>query len=311
MTRIKLTADIIDFLKFHYEDEHYGISKTNNDKFFIFTGLTGSGKSNTVLHFFHYWYKDILKKGEDVEYFNKFFAGRIDGFASALKEAKNQKYTMIVHDEVILDLHSKDGQKSLSKKLFQTYNVIRGKNLFTIVLLPNLCDFSKDFVKERVQHWIHCYKEDGHHYAAYYSPSKVSNMVPKMFKMQEQLKRGSGEDRPDPLSMNIQPSMLFKVKRYTGIYASHYEMLKQENMDATIDDLYDLVHKGKIESVDIKKYKKLKLIKRIIDLMSVGKTHKEIAVDVEMSVNSLRTFISRENLNRLYKNSYEKNRGVS
>ena len=298
-----------EFLKLHLNDKNYGMKKNNNDKFFLFTGLTGSGKSNTVLHFFHAWYNEVLEIGAKPEYFDKFFSARIDGFARALKEVKQLPYHMIVHDEIIQDLHSKDGGGKISKKLYQTYNVIRGKRIFTAGLIPNLCDFSKDFVKERVQHIVHCYKDEGRYYAIYFSPQDVSKLVPKMFQMQEKMKRGSGEDRPDIRLCEVEPSMKWEVKNYRGVYKKQYEALKESNMDATIDELYELVNEGKSESIDPKEYKQLKTRNRIIDLMAIGKNYREIAIDVDMTTNALRNFVSNNNLVGFY--NRHKHKGVS
>jgi hypothetical protein len=282
------TKKIIPFLDFHLNNPKKGMKPKNQDRFFLFTGLTGSGKSNTVLHFFHMWYNDILKEGATEDKFKDFFAGRLKGFANCLQNAKHQKYRMIVHDEVIHDLHAKDGNTRLAKKLYQVYNIIRGKNIFTCVLIPSLCDFSKDFVTERVQHIVHCYEEKGEYFAVYYAPKNTSKLIPMMFQMKERMKRGSGEQRPDPLECEVSYNIRWRVRQYKGVYSKMYEALKSDNMNDTIDDFASEVYDDeKKNPVRVEREKTIERMKKYIEK---GMKYREIAEIEGKSYASIKVY---------------------
>lgn len=204
-------------------DGKKGIRSKNKDRVTLITGYEGSGKSTFALHLFEAWY-NILDQKISIDLIN-LFSDNQKGFVTALNTA--QKYQMVVHDEAGKDLYSRNAMSSFSKDLNVAYQVIRGSNLHTVLILPHILDLDSFFRKRRVTQLFHVYEEGK---IAYFTKKRLRQMMPKLIKMAQK------NEEPDPLLAG-NPLFFDTFGQYFGIFEQKYLENKQKNIQEIKDYL--------------------------------------------------------------------------
>jgi len=207
-------------------DGKRGIRTADKDRVFAIMGYEGTGKSHFLLNCFEYWLK-LLKLDVNPEYI-KYIGDNKKTFIEGLRDAP--RYMMVGHDEAGKDLYARSAMSTFNKDLNIAYQVIRGKNLATFLVLPNILDLDTFFRKRRVTELFVIYKTGK---VAYFTKKRLRVLLPKM---QEAAKYN---DDPDPMNMGIKPLFIDSFPKYEGILLEPYLNRKRDNMDGVIDELVD------------------------------------------------------------------------
>lgn len=202
-----------------------GIKTKNKDRVTIVTGYEGVGKSTFVLHLFEHWFKllNIPLTHDLITY----FGDNQKTFISALNTAP--QYYMVVHDEAGKDLYTRNAMSTFTKDLNVAYQVIRGANLHTILIIPHILDLDSFFRRRRITQCFHVYGEGK---VAYFTKKRLRQLMPKITKMAQ------NSDDIDLLSVG-QPLFLDTFGKYEGIFLKDYLERKKNNINETKQYLYD------------------------------------------------------------------------
>jgi hypothetical protein len=206
-------------------DGKNGIRPKNKDRVTIITGYEGMGKSTLALHIFEIWFNllNIPITKELIE----FFGDNQKNFIIALNSAP--RYYMVVHDEAGKDVYTRNAMSSFSRDLNVAYQVIRGANLHTLLLIPNILDIDSFFRKRRVTQCFHVYKEGC---VAYYSKKRLKKILPAIYKM------GINNDDVNLLSAGA-PLFYDTFPMYEGVLKDFYLERKTQNILETKKYLLD------------------------------------------------------------------------
>jgi len=224
-------------LKIDLDGNKKGLRTCDKDKVIVVTGGEGLGKSNIVQCMFDIWYEEILKDENYSEEYIRYFGSNKEEFLDALKYCSdnNQKYMMLAHDEAAKDLYSRKAMSSFSADLNIAYQVIRGLNLYTILIIPNVLDLDSFFRNRRLTGMIHVFNIDYKNKEtqfAYYNKKKLDELIPEMKRMAER------QSNPDPFKCSVKPLFYDTAPLYSGVLKKAYEERKRDNMASTITDLY-------------------------------------------------------------------------
>ena len=230
-------------------DGKLGIRSHNQDRVVVITGNEGKGKSNLALGIFETWYKDLLKVTDYSEEYIKFFGANKVEFITALATAP--RYSMIVHDESLKDLYSRDSISDFNKSLNKAYYVVRGRNLFTVFVAPSILDLDSNFRKRRVSGVMHVYSAGK---VAYYGRKKLNKLIPALANMQKYNARPEVKNAMDDRMKLIKPDFTDTFPLYKGVLLEKYLARKENNMEATVQELMNKF--GKEEDEETQKGKK-------------------------------------------------------
>lgn len=180
------------------------------DTVYAIVGGEGTGKTNLGLHIITEYKQDVTIDSVGLD---------IPDFITAL-------YTSGQGDPVDFDeagdgLNSRDGMSFLNKDLIKAYMVCRGKNLFTVLVLPDFFMLDTYFRKHRVKAllWI---TERGKY--NFYDKEKIKVIIDK------------GEKTKN---INVIPP-LYKgwFSKYEGPLLEAYLKKKSNKIKSTMDNLY-------------------------------------------------------------------------
>lgn len=209
MKRIYETMDVV----FKMLTEH------DFDAVYCIDGDEGLSKSTLLMHIVEYWYKRLYGRCTEKEI--KFIC--LDGkqFAGALRDMK--KFEAIGYDEAG-ELSNKRTMSKFNYMISQTYQVIRGDNLLTILVLPSIFDLDPFFRKRRIKGLFHVTRRG---VVAFYSKSRLERMLEMNEK--KTLKR----------HFYVKPTFYDSYPRYTGVLASAYKDKKITKMKGIRERLYE------------------------------------------------------------------------
>jgi len=252
----RLTAALeIDFKK---------LTKQDWDKVLIICGDEGISKSNLALHIFDWWFTKLYGKVEEKDIDR--VALYIDKFAKAIGDVK--QYEMVVYDESG-DLSNKRTMSKVNVSVTQAYQVIRGLNIFTILVIPSIFDLDGFFVKRRARSMINVYRRGRF---AYWNKSRLRRLV---------------EINQNYYYKNIwavKPLFYDTFPKYEGVLAAPYKKLKDEKIDVARKALLALITPK--ESFREKKYKKeCEILSN--KMVEDGYTKKEISKLLGLNDNGL------------------------
>jgi hypothetical protein len=215
----------VDFKKLTQEDW---------DKVLIITGDEGTGKSNLALHIMDWWLTKLYGKVTE-EDINK-IGLTSESFVTTLQNAK--RYEPTVYDESG-ELSNKRSMSNFNVSITQAYQVIRGLNLLTVLVLPSIFDLEGFFTKRRARGLIYVFgrtKESSRF--AYWDKARMRNLV----------------------SMNqyyyikniwaVPPTFRSSFTAYKGVLKSSYDSLKNKKILDTQKQLYDKFHKKPPVKID-------------------------------------------------------------
>jgi len=123
------------------------------DTVWVICGDEGGSKSNLALHICEWWYKHLYGEcnAEDVKYMC------LDKNQFKQRLGSLNKKEMVVYDEAG-DLSNRRFMDKFNFEITQAYQVIRGDNLFTLLVLPSFFDLDPFFSKRRVRGLIYVYR---------------------------------------------------------------------------------------------------------------------------------------------------------
>jgi len=214
-------------------DGDKGIRTADWDRVGVIVGPERIGKSHLLQWIFDIWYKELLQDPEYNESYIKFLGANKREFIDALKTI--YRFGLAAHDEAIKDMYNMDGNKKFSKQINKAYAIIGGKNLHTILVLPNILTLNKFFREWRVKYCIHVF---GRGKLAYYGYEKLNELLPALDQMSK------GKTRPDiskacncVTGIKILPDFTDTYPKYDGVLLKPYLERKSNNMEQVIEEL--------------------------------------------------------------------------
>ena len=183
--------------------------KLDWDSVICIVGGEGVGKSNLMLHLLEYYNPNC--KIEDIGLNTR-------GFINSI--SKSKQYGNPVFDEAGDGLYSREAMGSFNKALNKLFMAIRGKNLFTILVLPDFFDLDSYFRKKRVKGLFEVY---GKGKVKFFNKKQIDIINFKC----DRFKKIYG----------VKPSIYDTFPKYKGKLAEDYAELKKEKIKEAIDNL--------------------------------------------------------------------------
>ena len=199
---------------------HEGVTKKNYDNVLCIVGDEGKGKSNILLNIVDYWLRKIYDE-VNPEMANKYIAMDSKDLGKVLKDVTN--YDILANDEAA-DLSNRSSMSKMNKTYVKAYQIIRGKNLFTILVLPDLFDLDSFFRKRRVRHLIYTDKRG---IIAFWGKKRLKKLV------------ALNEDSKIKSYTCVRPLFIDRVPLYKGILAEPYKIMKENKISLVQQQLYD------------------------------------------------------------------------
>lgn len=229
-----------------------GLVKKDYDDVLCIVGDEGKGKSNILLHIVEWW---LIKRYGTVtpEMCERFVGMDARSFSSVLSKAK--RYDIVADDEAA-DISSRGAMQQSNQLFMQAYQIIRGDNLFSVLVIPSLFDLDAFFRKRRVKHLIHVYKRGK---IAFWSNQRLKRMV----ELNEKL--------PFKNYYLVRPTFFDSLPRYEGILKEPYEQMKARKMKKVRINL-----EKNMNSKDVHK-------KEAYELKKKGLNYTEIATKIGVS----------------------------
>ena len=236
MLRIKKYLDIT----------YHKLTKLDWDNVICIAGDEGCGKSTLGLQCLHYWLnkKNGEVKAEDARH----MCLTAEAFLKDLKDAG--KFECCVYDEAG-ELNNRRALSQFNVAMMKAYQVIRGDNILSILILPSLWELDPFFVKRRLRGLFVVYKRGR---AAFWNKKRLRFMVEKNY------------TRPTKNYWRVRPAFYDKFYKYKGAMKPEYDRAKAEKMEKIRVELYkEFVDKKKESPLDIRD----KLIAKTSKQMSV------------------------------------------
>lgn len=197
---------------------HKQVTQNDFDEVLCISGDEGMGKSNLGLLLVEFW---LQLNGEVVtkESARRCIGMDALGFAKVLKEAK--KFGVVMADEAA-DISSRTALNKQNVAIMKAYQIIRGENIFTILIIPSIFDLDTFFRKRRVRHLIHVY---GRGKLAFWNTKRLRAMV----QVNDRL--------PVKDPMVLPPLFRESFPRYEGVMLEEYRVMKAEKMSKVREKL--------------------------------------------------------------------------
>lgn len=250
------------------EITHKALTENDWDSCIIISADEGLGKSHLALHLLEHWYKlrGVTITSDLVNHINL----DIVKWAENLKDCK--KFDCSILDEAG-ELSNKRSMTSLNYVVSRSYQIIRGDNLFTILILPSLFDLDSFFTRRRARGLIHVYQRGK---VAFWSRERLRKLIAlNQFKQIKNL-------------WVVRPTFYDTFPKYKGILKSAYDDKKREYMKDTRANLYQEVSKLKGNVVD-------ENTKKMIELKKQGKSYREIGSELNVPYQTVYSKLSKTN----------------
>ena len=202
-----------------------GVVLKDYDNVLCIIGDEGKGKSNILLQIVDFW----LKKRYNTitpEMANRFIAMDSKDLGRVIKGVTN--FDILANDEAA-DLSSRSSMSKINKTYVKAYSIIRGKNLFTILVLPDLFDLDTFFRKRRVRNLIYTNKRGVIHFWG-------KQRLKKLVEINEVSKTKN--------YFCVQPLFSDRVPLYKGVLSDPYKKMKEEKISKIQDELYNELMSG-------------------------------------------------------------------
>lgn len=125
------------------------MNKKDIDLVILITGYPGTGKSTLATQ---------LATFVDPTFTEERMCVEVEPFIEQIKKAKPRQ--AVVLDESYETLNSADIRKDVGRALLNLLNVVRQKNLYIFLIIPNFFDLGKQIAVFRSRWLIHCYEKD-------------------------------------------------------------------------------------------------------------------------------------------------------
>lgn len=240
------------------------VTKDDWDNALIIGGDEGIGKSTIGLHIMEWWYKRLKEDGHikqlDPKKLINFIALGMDQFLKGFREMR--QFHLMLYDEAG-ELSSLRMMNKFNYAVTKTYEVVRGENLFSIIVVPDVFYINPFFSSRRARGYIHVYKRGR---LAYWNKNKLRDMI--------ELNKTYKKKTP----FRVPPLFYDTFPKYDGIMSELYHKKKKGKMDQIRKELYDklIVEEGE-------KYNFLKYIYNGTKLQGQKITIKALAEIFEIS----------------------------
>ena len=195
------------------------------DNLIIIDGPEGKGKSNLALHGLDYWYTKLYGKvtAEDVKHINL----SPKGFVTDLKDLK--RYEATVYDEAG-DLSNLRQMDKFNYRITLSYQVMRGLNLLTFLVMPSIFRLNPYFVKDRAKFLLHVYKRDRNRaYYKLYTRDKIRVIL------------YINQYRVTKKVNVVNPVFHDNFRVYDGVLSKPYLEKKEARLNSVREELYNTV----------------------------------------------------------------------
>jgi len=188
-----------------------GVVNKDYDNVLCITGDEGKGKTHIGLHIVDEW---LRRRYGTVtpEMAGKFIGMDGKGFVKVLGGVK--RFDIAMNDEAA-DISSRGALEKVNKLFMKAYQIIRGDNLFTILIIPSVFDLDSFFRKRRVRHLIHVYKRGKF---AYWGHERLKRMVEQ------------NERFPVKNYYVVRPLFYDNLPKYDGVLLNPYLKIKEDKM---------------------------------------------------------------------------------
>jgi len=246
---------------------HHHNTKKDWDSVWIIAGDEGCGKSNLLLHIIDYWYTNF--HGGVTPEKIKHISLSLSDFAKDFKDVK--KYGIISFDEAG-QISNRRTMSKLNELIKQTYQIVRGHNLFTILLLPSVFDIEPSFPRRRARALIQVYERGKF---SFYGREKLRKVIE--INQDKKIRR---VDAVTPLFRDNFPV-------YNGALKEEYMKRKEEFISEAKAKLDEFIN----SEPDAESEKKLLLkseLDRITKMEEVGLTQDQIGHVIGKSARTVR-----------------------
>jgi len=194
------------------------VTQKNWDNVIAIVGDEGVGKSNLALWVLEYWYKKLNGecKHEDIKHMCLTGAE----FVEDLKDCT--KYECTVFDEAG-EISNRRAMAKFNVSIMKAYQIIRGDNLFTIMVLPDLFDLDPFFVRRRCKALFQVYKRGR---VRFWSKSRLRKLV------------ALNVDQRIKSYYKVKPTFYDTFSIYKGVLAAGYDEKKAAKMKEVRKKLY-------------------------------------------------------------------------
>jgi len=268
--------------------------------FIIITGKQGRGKSRGIfLNILDYWFKYFHRQLPDKSCFGVSFIT----YLKALKKAEPMGFAGLDEASDIFD-KGNTGQKVLTD-LYQTYQIIREKYVFTCVVMPSIFDLYTRFARNSVTFWFHALKRIDNvcrDCGTIFAGNECKKCGSKNYKEGQCIFNCYNQQKlQDILSINeqrtmkrvkcgVQPVSEFptSLREYKGELTSYYDMLKNEKTKDKVGELLEKYGKG-----NKKNEERERKFKEILKLKMKGTENKEIAKQLDIHPATVSSYLRK------------------
>lgn len=251
--------------------------KEDYDMVLIVSGLTGTGKTDWSMDLLETWYRVILQKPFDESY----IANISDDVVKWVERFKHlDKFDLNIFDEGATALDSKDWQEKFSRALVKMYNVCRKKNFFSVIIHPNYFKVNKDFREDRLRATVFIRKRGEYQW---FSKEGV-----KWLNINNDGKAYKTMDRAFPIHESTFP-------KYNGVLRSAYKKTSDEGVNRIIDETVIELKTQKNKNIPLTEL----LREDVVRMRREGKTHREIARELDASKATVTKILALEKFNNM------------
>lgn len=198
----------------------YAAHKDNFDTLWVITGLEGMGKSNLLLDIGVEW-KNLTGQSFSMDNIGLTPQKWVETLESA-----PEKYGFSGFDEAGDGLLNRESMSGFNRDMVKLYTVIRGKGLFTILVLPSFWILDPYFRMHRVRGLFYVYARDSktrYGKVAFWNKSQIKRMILW------------GEKNQDVWC--VKPSLKDTFPMYKGELMGDYLKEKKDKIDSTIKSM--------------------------------------------------------------------------
>jgi len=247
---------------------YYQLSKKDWDNLLIVCADEGKGKSNLLLHIVDYWSR--LKFGKVDDSYIKFVCLDRLQFVQTLNEAN--KFDVIGYDEAG-DISNKRAMGRFNFLLTQAYQIIRGDNLFTILVLPSLFDLDSFFTKRRARGFIQIHERGKF---SYWSKDRLRKII------------ALNQSRYIKTPYVVKPTFYDTFPKYKGVLSEGYLLKKKEKMKDVRKELYKSVKDMEENSIFYQRNKIIAIMQEKLGTKETAKAFSMSERNVQIIMQEIR-----------------------
>ena len=201
------------------------LTKEDWDSVIIIAGDEGTGKSQLGLYILEWWFNLSGRKIEKDDI--KYICLNIEQFVAQLETLVN--YKVIIYDEAG-ELSNLRRTSAFNVAINLAYQIIRGKNILTVLILPSVFDLDAFFTKRRARALIQIEKRGKY---AFFNKRKLRELMDVYQRKKNQY----------AAFRKVKPSFRGSFKVYDGVLKEAYKEKKEERMKQVVTILKEKLAK--------------------------------------------------------------------